>query len=208
MEGTLVTHSVDDSYTLNYTYYGNGCENDWGTGSTRACATRYVTTYQDAETQTIGVYYNFQAATSDSGVLISIEYANAPDSFCPLGWQLPYGGTGGDYYNKSRSWKYLFDTKYGLTQDLAGGRITRSYPFSYIDSGTYRYTDSSLYNMKKQSRIMSSTISDPIYNYDLLDVNILNYENFSDGKGNANSIRCDCRISNLEQLSMASAFTH
>ena len=78
----------------------------------------------------MGVYYNFQAATSGTGGTMTGQNSNVPDTFCPLGWQLPYSGTGGDYYDKSKSWKYLQDNFY--SEDLV-----MKYPLSYIGSGSY-----------------------------------------------------------------------
>ena len=141
MEGTN-TRQVDENLSHDHTYYGKGCNSDWGTtgGSYTACSINTVTT-ADNETQRIGTYYHFQAATSGSGSDITSDYAVPPDTFCPLGWQLPYSGTGGDYYDKPRSYKYLlnsYDFDFGEDNAVQITRL-RSYPFSYIYSGNYMW---------------------------------------------------------------------
>ena len=112
------------------TYYGNGC---FGIpGSFTPCESRIVTT-SDGEDLEIGTYYHFQAATAGSGgASLATDNTNAPDTFCPLGWQMPYGGTGGDYYDKSRSWRFLFNT-YNYGNDDVNAVL--SYPISEIRSG-------------------------------------------------------------------------
>ena len=141
MEGTDISeilYSANDN-----TYYGNGCPGNHspsgGGGYTTACSSR-ITETDDGETQYIGVYYTFQAATSGSGFIADNKSDNLliPDSFCPLGWQLPYGGTGGDYYDKSRSWKYLFaEFNFNLTTTNTLFELFREYPFSAIRGGRY-----------------------------------------------------------------------
>ena len=160
MEGTPadLTIYIDNTsgwYLRDHSYYGRGCGNGWGTGgdggSQTPCADsnaggRYIATL-DGETQKNGTYYHFQAATSGAGGAIETDNANSPDTFCPLGWQLPYSGTGGDYYDKSRSLNYLFTT-YGIRfvdETQADATIVGSYPFSYVLSGTYYWATGRLY---------------------------------------------------------------
>ena len=167
----------DENATHDHTYYGRGCPNEWGTdgkdGSQTPCADsdaggRYVTT-ADGETQKNGTYYHFQAATSGSGSALDEDNTNSPDTFCPLGWQLPYSGTGGDYYNKSKSWNYLFTT-YSIT--FNNGTATdatkiKSYPFSYVHSGRYVWYTGRLYLLSNNGIYWSSTISGSIHSYDM-----------------------------------------
>ena len=148
MEGTDVSPYDDQNKDHDHTYFGNGCTTAMEDGgSTSSCTTRLTSTY-DGETQNIGVYYNFQATTSGFGG--SGAYSTHPvsdDTFCPLGWQLPYAGTGGDYYDKSKSWEYLLDTygiqtgsypEGGTEEQRSNSRKIRSYPFSYIQAGIFR----------------------------------------------------------------------
>ena len=135
VEGTIITTAEENTKNNSITYIGNGCSGYSPT--TTSCSSDEQKT-NDNETQKIGVYYNFQAATSGSGRDIDADNTDALDSFCPLGWQLPYAGTGGDYYNQSKSFTFLTDT-YSIDNDSAGSRTIRSYPFSYIYSGAYSY---------------------------------------------------------------------
>ena len=155
----------DETVTNDHTYYGRGCKNGWGTsgedGSQTPCPDsdaggRYVTT-ADGETQKNGTYYHFQAATAGTGGSMTAANTNSPDTFCPLGWQMPYGGTGGDYYDKSKSWKYLFDY-YSLTEDQTGATKLKSYPFSYIYSGSYYWHTGRLYRQTSNGYYWSSAV--------------------------------------------------
>ena len=131
-----------------------GCSNGWGTsgegGSDIPCVTTgRIVKDGNNEDQKNGVYYHYQAASVGTGSAITTNNANVPDTFCPLGWQLPYGGKDGVYYNQSKSWRYLFDS-YGITYDNGNNIETtkvKSYPFSYIHSGSFNLHTGMLYNM-------------------------------------------------------------
>ena len=120
-----------------HSFYGNGCLQEDVQGgvsySYETCSTRVIGTYMNAEYQDIGVYYNYQATSAGSGASLNTDNANIPDTFCPLGWQIPYGGTGGDYYDKSRSWRFLFNKYNALTTDKKLG----SYPLDFVLSSHY-----------------------------------------------------------------------
>ena len=141
MEGTDVYYP-DTDLTHDHTYYGNGCSNWWDDsdkthygGSIISCSTREVET-EDSEILKNGTYYHALAALV--GTFNREQSINTllPDSFCPLGWQLPHSGTDGDYYNKSKSWSYLIN-EYNIPLDATGQAIIRSYPFSYVNGGIY-----------------------------------------------------------------------
>ena len=132
---------TDGAINHDHSYYGNGCTNRYDSskpdegygGSSKSCSTRVIQT-TDEENQEIGVYYNYTASTSGTGGTTATEPgAIIPDTFCPLGWQLPNGGSGGDYYVQSKSWNYLFQT-----YDIVGkyNKIT-AYPTSFISAGYY-----------------------------------------------------------------------
>ena len=157
-----LTTYIDNDDSHDHSYYGNGCPNSWGAdgsgGSQTPCTTRIVPTVNDGN-QKNGTHYSFQAATSGSGYSLATENTNAPDTFCPLGWQMPYSGTGGDYYNKSRSWRYLFDA-YSITYDsesVASVTKLKSYPISYVFSGYFGWYTGRLYNLNAYGYHWSST---------------------------------------------------
>ena len=205
IDGTVVGTNVETDAGANtpFTFYGNGCENEWVNddppyygGSNKACATRLVNT-EDGESQYIGVYYSFYAATAGTGgTTLETDNTNTPDTFCPLGWQLPYGGTGGDYYNKSRSWIFLFN-KYGLTHGSSSVKV-KSYPLSYIPSGRYYLATKALYQMNNSGNYHSLTNQGTWNMYILAfypqliaaDLPLLS------GKSNTMPFRCDFDISN------------
>ena len=158
-------------------------------GSRTSCASRIVKTY-DGENQKIGTYYNFQAATSGTGASITAQNTNSPDTFCPLGWQLPYSGTGGDYYDKSKSWKYLIETTYHK-QIAVRGVIVTEYPFSYITSGSYTFQRGLLFFMGVLAYYSSLTNASNSEFYRLnMDDSVIN--NFSEGHTKAGSFPLRC----------------
>ena len=197
------------------TFYGKGCKNSWGTGGDGGSITpcndsdaggRFVKT-ADNETQKNGTYYDFQAVTVGNGSTITTDNTNSPDTFCPLGWQLPYSGTGGDYYDKSRSWRYLFN-KYGFVDSIAGSNNAKSYPLSYVYSGDFNWGTGRLYYQSNGGIFWPSTSYSSATAYNLgIWSNALRFtEKY--GKLDGLPLRCDFDISILEKLSMASAFTH
>ena len=121
-----------------------------------SCSTRMIKT-SDGEDQKNGTYYSFQASTSGSGAAITTDNTNTPDTFCPLGWQLPYSGTGGDYYNKSRSWRYLYDL-YGYGSDTSGEIGVTSSPLSFVLSGFYSWGAGRLYRLENNGTYWSMTV--------------------------------------------------
>ena len=155
----------DTNVQHDHTYFGNGCSNGWGTsgegGSDVPCGTvaegYLVKTYNNAETQKNGTYYTFQAATTGTGGAMSTANSNSPDTFCPAGWQLPYSGTAGDYYDASKSWSYLF-TQYGYGDNQDGSNGLRSYPLDYVYSGIYLWNTGRLYFQGNVAYLWSSTI--------------------------------------------------
>ena len=192
MEGTdISTGNVDVEVNNDHTYYGNGCATTWTTGgSTTSCSTRLVST-TDNETQDIGIYINFQASTAGSGGRNQgTDNTNAPDSFCPLGWQLPYGGKDGDYYDQSKSWRYLF-TQYGIVGGDTGMSAATSYPFSLLrKGGLYSWYDAKLYNLNTEGDFQTTTVNSQTRYYWMMITENLFYMNQDDGKANGRSLRC------------------
>ena len=199
MEGTNINYIQDGNTAHDYTYYGNGCPDLWsGSGSSVACSSNTETTI-DGETQEIGVYYDFQAASAGTGSSIGTANANTPDTFCPLGWQMPYGGTGGDYYDKSKSWRYLF-ASYSLAinpGDSFSSVAMRSYPFSMILAGDFTWYKGVLYVMTTNAYFWSSTVSSETRSY-YLDLTAKQINNFENGRNLGNSIRCHLILAKLK----------
>ena len=152
MEGTDLTPYIDINANHDHTYYGNGCPGGWNSGSTVACESKETRTWSGGtgdkyrgEKQDIGTYYHFQAATTGSGGALTEDNAIASDTFCPLGWQLPYGGKGGDYYDKSKSFRFLTNSYNFVTS--SDGYKEMMYPFDYIPSGATDFGTGRLYEM-------------------------------------------------------------
>ena len=192
MEGTdIQTGNVDGNFSHDHTYYGNGCSDRWvgdgSGGSTTACSTDLATT-ADNEDQKMGVYYTYQAASSGSGAATSTDNTNIPDTFCPFGWQLPYAGTGGDYYDKSKSWKYLF-VQYGLGNNVDSYHKFQSYPFSYVYTGLYHWAYGKLYAFSYGGFVVywSGTVSGSGNAYRINAISL----NESPGKTNGHMLRCE-----------------
>ena len=163
VEGSPATVFINR--TGDHTYYGNGCETD-SSGSRVACSTRLSTT-KDGESQSIGVYYTPKAIFAGYDLSTAQAGATIPDSFCPLGWQLPYSGTGGDYSDQSRSWKYLLVEAYGYSSALP----SFSYPTSIILSGSWRIFSNpdinGLYFMNRDAHYRGNTMKQPSVVYDM-----------------------------------------
>ena len=198
MEGTDLTPYQEDDPNKDLTYYGNGCSVDGG--SKKPGSTRIIETY-DNENQAMGTYYDYQAAASGSGgTNITADNTNVSDTFCPLGWQMPYAGTGGDYYDKSRSWSYLFSI-YNYNNNQAGVEGILSYPLSNIQAGNIYWPTITLYDMTIMSRLWSTTNSADWGAYRLsVHLEGKNYLIGTGGKGNGHSVRCDFDISDLESF--------
>ncbi|MBR2601029.1 hypothetical protein IKE07_02760 [Candidatus Saccharibacteria bacterium] len=145
MEGNDI-HFPDSRIDVNKTAYINGCGHsyvdDWPDDSHNGCgkagSTRLITS-RDNDTQKNGTLFDYYAATSGSGGdALSTINTNAPDTFCPLGWQMPYSGSGGDYYDKSKSWSFLFNA-YHIENNSAGGIKLNTYPLHVALSGLYMF---------------------------------------------------------------------
>ena len=191
MEGTDI-YLLDNFGAHDHTYFGNGCPNSTTEGgSTKACSTKLVQT-MDGETQEIGSIYNFQAATSGSGSALEEDNTNSPDTFCPLGWQLPYSGTGGDYYNQSRSFAFLFNT-YSLISDYSSTTKLRSYPLSYIYPGYYTWNEGKYYFQGTLGIYTTATTKYSSHSYVFNSWNAyIDYLNVY-GKASGGELRCvDC----------------
>ena len=197
----------DGNVNNDYSYFGNGCKNSWGTDGTGGSVTpcpdsdaggRYVKT-ADNETQKNGTYYNFQAATVGAGGAMDTDKSDSPYTFCPLGWQLPYGGTDGDYDDKSRSWNHLFKS-YGL--HIGDGTATdatkvKSYPFSYVYTGTYYWLTGRLYYQSLNGYYWSSTVVNSTRAYNLGTWSSGVRPAYANHKASGYAVRCGFMVSIL-----------
>ena len=197
MEGTDVSVYKDTNKDHDHTYYGNGCEVNWNVGSTTACSSRIDRT-NDNEDLVIGTYYASQAATSgSSGTNITTQFELFKDTFCPIGWQLPYGGTGGDYYDKSKSIRFLLSTYSYEPSDTRYGTKVRSYPFSFIRSGNYRWNTGMLFSQARDGDYWSINNKDAYAAYQF-DVGGAQYfVERTVGKEYGQAVRCVYKISIL-----------
>ena len=202
MEGTDVSTGKDTSYTNDHTYYGNGCPNGWNSnppyygGSTVSCETRLVET-ADNEYQKNGTYYHFQAASVGSGAAINTDNTNSPDTFCPLGWQMPYSGTDGDYYDQSRSWKYLLES-YNIINNVAGFTKLQSFPLSFIPSGSYDFFAGVLYHQETNGLFTSLTVKNLQSRYRLNFYSSGIRYNEINSKLNGYTVRCSLILATLK----------
>ena len=190
MEGTNLYPYRDGDANHDHTYYGYGCPNIEA-ASTISCNLRTTDSY-DGETQSIGTYYNYPSGTSGSGTMAVTDNSNAPDTFCPLGWQVPYGGTDGDYYDQSKSWRYLFNT-YNYKFNADAFKIL-SYPISIVRSGRFYTLVGGLFSVDDVANVMSKTASSDFQNY-RVDVRAYNKDfSYAVDKNSAYSIRCSYRL--------------
>ena len=186
MEGNPADLTVyaDNETGHDHAYYGNGCPGSQTEGSKTPCSTRLVDTL-DGETLKNGTYYNFQAATSGTGGTLEPDNTNSSDTFCPLGWQLPYGGTGGDYYDKSKSGKYLL-VQYGAWDNVEGMKML-IYPLSFIRAGGYNWEIGTLNNFGSVGYYSTNT------NYtwrSIYRISTASFKYVTDPKAFGNLLRC------------------
>ena len=190
-----MTVYIDGEVKHDHTYYGNGCKQSeypqGEDGSITPCSTR-ITQDGDGQNQKNGTYFNFQAANSGSGGSITTDNMISPDTFCPLGWQLPYSGTGGDYYDKSKSWNYLYTTYNIAFNDGTASDVTkvRSYPISYIYSGLFAWSTGRLYGLDKTGDYWSSNSGIDYLGYDLFIMTHLIHTAHTNGKARGFTVRC------------------
>ena len=148
--------------------YNNG--SDWvinNPSGTTSAQTSALTahTFNDngdnVETQYIGNYYNWYAATAESGDFTNFTSTaqTAADSICPAGWQLPVDAQSG------KSWYNLTVNEYqskntstvSAINSAAGSTMLRSSPLSIIFSGYYHWVHGNLYNRGSSGSYWSST---------------------------------------------------
>ncbi len=172
MAGTALStlaNYLDSNATHEHTYFGNG----YGPNYSTSVGTTYQTTTYDGETQKIGTYYNFQAATVGTGAALANEGDQAPDSFCPAGWQLPIGGN----QDVNKAFQKVLNS-YNISSNSAGSNAGRSYPLSYLLSGYYYWYNGRLSSLGSDGYWWSNTFEGGGYAYNL---GILEDEIYADG---------------------------
>ncbi len=149
---STLTNYLDTDKTHEHTYFGNG---NGPNANLTTVGTTYETTTYDGETQKIGTYYNFQAATIGSGASLTNNGDQAPDSFCPIGWQLAIGGN----QNTNKAFKALLSS-YSIANNNTGSIAGRSYPLSYLLSGYYYWGSGKLNNLGSFGGWWSNTVEE------------------------------------------------
>ena len=102
-----------------------------------------------ANTQYMGNWYNWYAATAETGTW-SMSSGNASGSICPKGWGLPEN-------SGTQSWDNLLTTAYSIANSSAGSQKMRSVPLSIIFSGSFYWVNGGLYGRGTDGSYWSST---------------------------------------------------
>jgi len=171
---STLANYLDTDATHEHTYFGNGSNYSQTVGNT------YQTTTYDGETQKIGTYYNFQAATIGTGAALTDDGEQAPDSFCPAGWQLPIGNT----QNVDKAFQKLLNS-YSISNNSEGSAAARKYPLSYLLSGSYYWGSGRLYDLGSSGNWWSGTFEEEggAYGLDIYEDEIYADDNRSMGNG-------------------------
>ena len=114
----------------------------------------YKTSGWSAEraTQYVGDYYNWYAATAESGSYTTTS-GNMQDSICPKGWGLPVNGDA----QTSKSWINLLFTSYSLQDNGDSSTSARKTPLSLVYSGYYYWVNGNLNGRGSYGYFWSST---------------------------------------------------
>ena len=171
--------------SLDLYYYDTAYQPETITDNTVMRGTRYI-----------GMYYDFAAATADSGLRSVISSGTTEDSICPRGWKLP-PATGTGSYESIRTEYMIIDDSTNEETSVNADSLTRL-PVSLTKTGRYNYTRATThsYRSHQQGRgryawtSLASSSSDARYEYMFQnDINI-------DGTNNRNwgaTIRCVAR---------------
>ena len=191
------TGKIDTNKFNAHSYNGNGSAgtrtSDTTTCTSTASPNECAIVYNQTETQSIGTYYNWAAATAQSGgngTGGDDDPAEAPNSFCPYGWRLPSGGDNGT----PKSFATLLTGAYQLSNSAYGSTSARSYPVSLVYAGYYSWNTSNLAN-QTAAGYYESLLANPnnTDHYFLLRLGgNVNYilPQFIDGKAVGFSLRC------------------
>jgi len=86
----------------------------------------------------LGGYYNWYAATAESGKYTIVTSSIVDDSICPNGWRLPSN------ISSYKSWPGL-TSAYEISSNADGTKKLRSYPLSNTMPGGYDLSSGALY---------------------------------------------------------------
>ncbi|MBR3204400.1 hypothetical protein IKF81_01825 [Candidatus Saccharibacteria bacterium] len=104
-------------------------------------------------TQYVGDYYNWYAATAESGSYTTTS-GNMQDSICPKGWGLPINGDA----QTTKSWINLLFTNYSLQDnDSTSSLNVHKTPLSLVYSGGYAWVNGNLNLRGSRGHFWSST---------------------------------------------------
>ena len=155
--------------------------------------------------QYVGDYYNWYAATAESGtwdMATESVAGSATDSICPKGWQLPYSFSGDD--SQSKSWFNLIAVTYGqntnngnpsgTSTSISDSEVNiKKFPLSLVRSGYYAWADGNLYARGSGGHFWSSTPY-AVTNAHLLEFwGGLLYPRYGSTKANGLTVRCVAR---------------
>ena len=149
----------------------------------------------------MGHYYNWYAATAESGKFSDIDTASeAADSICPRGWQLPASHTA----DSTKSWQNLLTTTYWGDTDnrdgasnlssAEGAAMLHKMPLSIVFSGYYGWVNGNLNSRGSYGYYWSSTPYSLYYGaYYLYFGSTYVHPQRSSDKPNGFTIRCVAR---------------
>ena len=113
-----------------------------------------------AGTANLGTFYNHTAASAGSSLNVTRDtFFNSivPDSICPKGWTIPTLDT-----NDNKSFNNMFLTAYGVREVSSGGTnadvIALYPPLSFLRSGYYDHTSTTIYNSGIQGFYWKSSV--------------------------------------------------
>ncbi|MBQ6147648.1 InlB B-repeat-containing protein, partial [Candidatus Saccharibacteria bacterium] len=163
----------------------------------------------------VGNYYNWYAATAESGVYSSTSTltveGSAKDSICPKGWQLPINGadrSDTDTNFEDKSWFNLIKGSYGLItktgdQSASGANPFNSstepnnrlqeIPLSIILSGNYYWVKGTAGNRGGYGRYWASTPASSTYARALYFYSTYVYPQYGNVKLYGFTVRCVAR---------------
>ena len=166
----------------------DGTSDDYKTSGTPTSPTEYI-----------GDYYNWYAATAESGTY-AMASGNASSSICPFGWQLPVNGATND-----KSWGKLLEGVYQIASESnLGSYQTRSFPLAIIPQGRYSITGGIGYHGRTGYYWSSTALSSVSANYLYVPSTYVHTES-ENNKTNGLSIRCVAHGSELNSAAAQEA---